>query len=189
MDLHVKYLFTSSLSLIFIFNKTGRERKLERKKIYIPKNCMWLTSKQFNWTSRYKNPDGPCAVQASGDRNVLPCVRHFFPSPFPGEQRTFNQDIRGLQNLYFNIFGGFKEILGDTWGIWDYHTSILVKWIKNIPILVKWIKTFLFFTFWDDERQLVLSGCRTDLSDLHLEWTTSINMPHLDLAPDLQLRI
>lgn len=127
-------IYSLPLSLSFLFLIKQGERESWREKIYILKNCMWLTSKQFNWTSRYKNPDGPCAVQASGDCNVLPCVRHFFPSPFPGEQRTFNQDIRGLQNLYFNIFGGFKEILGDTWGIWDYHTSFLVKCIKNIPI-------------------------------------------------------
>lgn len=44
----------------------------------------------------------------------------------------------------------------------------------------------LFITFWDDRRELVISGNRENLIDLQLALISSTNTPHLDLTPDLQ---
>lgn len=152
-----------------------------REKNYILGNCMWLTSKRFNWTSHYRNPDGPCSVQASGDCNMLPCLRCIIPFLFPGVQRTFNQDTTGWWNLYFTVSLGNA---GRFQGILEGFGTIIPPFLWN-----GFLKS-LFFTLWDDARELVLSGSRADLSDLQLERISSINTPHLHLAPDLQqLRI
>lgn len=129
MDFHVKYLFASSLA-IFGFN---RDEKLERKN-YSLKNCMRLTLKHFNLTSHYKNPDGPCSVQPSGDCNMLPWVKCVTPFLFPCVQRIFSQDTTGWQNLYLTLSWGFREISGNAREIWDYHTSFLVDWIAKSTI-------------------------------------------------------
>lgn len=144
-------IYSLPLSLIFIFNGMERDGS-GREKNYIFENCMLLTSKHFNWTLRYKNPDGPCSVQASGDGSTLPCARCIILFLSAGVQRNLSQDTAEWWNL-------FLLSLGDPWrfqGMTDgFGTSI--------PPFLNWISKITGFTFWDDTRELVFSGSRADV--------------------------
>lgn len=83
----------------------------------ILKNGMCLTSKHFNWTSHYKNPDGPCSVQASGGlQHVTMCKMHH-PLPPPGCTENFQPRYHRLAKSEFysllGIWGDFREHLRD----------------------------------------------------------------------------
>lgn len=107
-------IYSLPLSLIFVFNGMERDGS-GREKNYILENCTLITSKHFNWTPRYKNPDGPCSVQASGDCSMLPCVRCIILFLATGVQRNLSQDTTDWWNLFLLSLGdsgSFQRMTG-----------------------------------------------------------------------------
>lgn len=144
---------------------------------------MCLTSKHFNWTSHYRNPDGPCSVQASGGlQHVTTCNVRYIIIPFLllVVHRTFSQDTQAgwvfLSLRDSGRFQGMLEGFGTITPSFLQTESMQSKNNSDNPCNLKIIHCL----GWGKGSGLQWS--RADLSDFQLEKISSINTPHLDLA-------
>lgn len=127
---------------------------------------MCLTSKHFNWTSHYKNPDGPCSVQASGGlQHVTMCKMHH-PLPPPGLHRGLSDKIPQAGKIW--ILQSLRDS-GRFQGMLEGFGTVIPSFLKTESMQSK------NHSVCAEARDPDFRGHRAELPDLQLEKISSIN--------------